>query len=87
MIVFIRARLWDMFHFIGVNWSTNFKIFTSHHSCVVVTGKRVNRGIGLEIEIPLDYFFHGNSRVIEWFKKFIEKLDKCTNVKVEKCMK
>ena len=54
---------------------------------MLVTGKRVNRGIGLELEIPLDYFFHGNSRVIEWFKKFIKKLGKCTDVKVEKCMK
>ena len=25
---------------------------------VVVTGKRVNRGIGLGQEIPVDYFFH-----------------------------
>ena len=37
----------------------------NHHICVVVTGKRLNRGIGLELEIPLDYFLHGGDRVIE----------------------
>ena len=54
---------------------------------MVVTGKKVNRDIGLELEIPVDYFFHGDNRVIEWFKKSLEKLDKCTNVNVEKCVK
>ena len=42
----------------------------------------VTRGLGLEI--PVDYLFHGDNWVIEWFK---EKLDKCTDVKVAKCMK
>ena len=35
----------------------------------------------------LVFFFHGDNRVIEWFKKSIVKLDKCTDVKVKKCMK
>ena len=29
--------------------------FPNHQICVVVTGKRVNRGIGLGLEIPVDY--------------------------------
>ena len=59
----------------------------NHYSCVFVTGKRVNRGLVLGLEIPVDYFFHGASRVTEWFKKSMKLLDKCTNVKVEICMK
>ena len=59
---------------------------TNHH-IRVVTGKRMNRGIGISLENPVGYFFHGDIRVIEWFKNSIEKLDKCTDVKVEKCTK
>ena len=61
--------------------------FLNYHIRVVVTGKSVNRGIGLGQEIPVNYFFHGDNRVIKWFKTSIEKLDKCTDVKMEKCMK
>ena len=61
--------------------------FLNHHIRVVFPGKRVNRGIGLGQEIPVDYFFHGDNRVIKWFKKSIEKLDECTDIKVEKYMK
>ena len=54
---------------------------------MVVTSKRVNRGIGLGLEIPVDYSFHGDNRVIQSFKKSLERLDKCTDVTVEKCMR
>ena len=53
----------------------------NHYSCVFVTGKRVNRGIVLGLEISVDYFFHGASRVTEWFKKSMKLLDKCTMLK------
>ena len=71
-------------------WSESankFLKFLNHYPTVAVTGNRVNRGIGLGLEIPVDYFFHGGNRVIQWFKKSIEKPDKCTDFKVEKCMK
>ena len=44
----------------------------------------MNSIIGLGLEIPVDYFFHGDNRVIKWYKKFIPKRDICCNVKVEK---
>ena len=44
----------------------------------------MNSGIGLGLEIPVDYFFHGDNRVIKWYEKFIQKRDICCNVKVEK---
>ena len=34
----------------------------------------------LQLAIPIDYFFHGDNRVIEWFVE----LGKGTSVKVEK---
>ena len=71
-------------------WSklvNKFLKFLNHCIRVIVTGKRVNRGVGLGLEIPDDYFFRGDNRVIEWFKKSIEKRDKYTNAKVEKYMK
>ena len=60
--------------------------FLNYHIRAVVTVllKRMNSGIGLGLEISADYFFHGENRVIKWFKKFIQKLDICCNVKVEK---
>ena len=36
---------------------------------------RMNRDISLRPEISVDYIFHGDNRVIEWFKKSLEKLD------------
>ena len=71
-------------------WSelaNKFLKFPNHHITVVGTGNRVNRGISLGIEIPVDYIFHGDNQVIGWFKKSIEKLDKSNDVKAEKCMK
>ena len=32
---------------------------------VIVTGKRVNRNTGQRLVIPVDYFFHGDNRIIE----------------------
>ena len=59
---------------------------SNHHIRVVVTRRGVNRGIGLGLETPVDYFFHRGNPVIKWIKKSMEKLAKCTNVKVKKCM-
>ena len=36
--------------------SKNFQ-FTNHQIRVEVTGKSVNRGVGLGLEIPVNYFF------------------------------
>ena len=35
---------------------SKFLQFTNHHNRVEVTGKRVNRGVGLGLEIPVNYF-------------------------------
>ena len=41
--------------------ANKFLKFRNHHIRVVVTGKEVNRSIGLGLEIPLDYYFHGDN--------------------------
>ena len=52
-----------------------------------VTGKRVNRGAGFGLEIPVNYIFYGNSRVIFWLEKTLNKLEKALSAKIEKCVK
>ena len=45
-----------------------------------VTGKRVNRDAGLGLEIPMDYTFYDDARVVlllvKAFKKITENIDK-----------
>ena len=50
-----------------------FLQFQNHSIRIAVTGKRVNRGAGLGLEIPVDYFFYEDSRVIASLKNSIEK--------------
>ena len=64
-----------------------FLQFQNRSIRVAVTGKRVNRGAVLGLEIPVDYFFYGDGRVIVWVKNSIEKLDPCIDEKVGKCAK
>ena len=64
-----------------------FLQFQNHSIHVAGTGKRVNRGTGLGLEIPADYFFYGDSRVTAWLKNSFENLDRCIDGKVGKCVK
>ena len=54
--------------------------------CVAINGKTVNKEIVVGLPIA-GYFFHGDNRVIEWFKKTKKIRDICNDVKVDKCMK
>ena len=61
---------------IPFDWSklaAKFLQFPNHHIHVVVTGKRVNRGAGFGVEIPVDYIFKGNFRATTWLKKALER--------------
>ena len=71
-------------------WSrvaTKFLQFPNHQIHVTVTRKRVNRGAGFGLEIPVNYIFYGNSRVIFWLEKNLNKLEKALSAKIEKCVK
>ena len=89
-IAFDDCFLKNVVGHVPLYWSKlafKFLQFQNHSIRVAVTGKRVNRGAGLGLEIPVDYFFYGDSRVIAWLKNSIEKLDRCIDEKVGKCVK
>ena len=43
--------------------------FTDHHVGVELTGKRVNHGVGLGVDIHINCFFYGDARVTIWMKR------------------
>ena len=66
----VIAVIYDSFHskeivgYVPLYWNEladKFLKVSNYHICVVVIGKRVNRGIGLGLEIPVGCFFHGNN--------------------------
>ena len=52
-----------------------------------VDGKRVNRGGGNGLEIPVNYRFMGPSKALKWLLKKIEKAEKELNDCINKCLK
>ena len=62
---------WQLVEHVRLNWSkalSKLIQFTNHHVLVEVTGKRVNRGVGFGLEIQVNYFSYGDTRVITWIK-------------------
>ena len=53
----------------------------------MVTGKRINRGAGYDLEIPVEYVFNGNEKALQWAKKNLYNIDANINKKVGKCLK
>ena len=64
-----------------------FLQFTNHPVPLEVTGKRVNRGVGLGLEIPVNYFFYGDVRIITWVKNSLEKFYNELHIKFKKSVK
>ena len=60
--------------------------FPNHCIRVVVTEKRVNRGAGFGLEIPVNYVIYRDSIIKTWIKKALEKLENSENIKVEKLL-
>ena len=58
------------------------------NSCIrgTVTGKRVKRGAALGFEIPMDYTFYGDARVVLWLEKAFKKITGNIDAKVAKCL-
>ena len=66
-IVFDDWLLKKVVGHVPLYWSKlafKFLQFQNHSIRVAVTDQRVNRGAGLGLEIPVGYFFCGDSRVI-----------------------
>ena len=52
---------------------------------VKVKGKRMNRGGGHGLEVPVQYEFLGPAKAIEWTKKRITEVEEIVNSKVARC--
>ena len=70
-------------------YSSTFKKFLSlpNHTMVLVTGKRIIRGAGYGLEIPVEYEFNGNEKAFQWAKKNLHNIDANVNKKVGGCLK
>ena len=86
---FQKIRVTSICHYLlaaPLNWSkvaSKFLQFTNHYIRIEVTGKRVSRGVRLELEYLSNIFF-GDVRVITWVENGLEKLDNELHVKVKK---
>ena len=72
------------------NLSKIFHQFMKIPNCTIsckVAGKRVNRGAGYGLEIPVQYRFFDAKKAIEWAEKNIQKVFKNIDKKFDKCMK
>ena len=54
---------------------------------VEVLGKRVNRGSGYGLEIPVKYRYYGQEKLIQWLAKKLEAVKKELECKISKCLK
>ena len=73
------------------SWSkmaSKFLKITNYHIRVEVSGKRVNHGVEVGLEIPLNYlnYFYGDTRVITLVKNSLEKLVNELHIKVNNCV-
>ena len=63
-------------------------LFLPNHSIrVCVKGKRINRGIGYQLEIPAEYIFYGNEKAIQWPKRTLDGADGNVRKKVLRFVK
>ena len=72
------------------NLSKIFHQFMKIPNCTIgckVTGKRVNRGAGYGLEIPVQYRFIDAEKAVEWAEKNIKKVFENINKKVNRCVK
>ena len=63
-----------------------FIVATLYHYSCEVTGKRVNRGGGYGLEIPVKYTFPGPNKDIEWVEKRVTEIISEVVMKTEHCL-
>ena len=54
---------------------------------VDLLGKRVNRGSGYGLEIPVKYRYYGQEKLIQWLAKKLEAVKKELGCKISRCLK
>ena len=68
-------------------FSSMFLTIPSTAIVVEVLGKRVNRGSGYGLEIPVKYRYYGQEKLIQWLAKKLEAVKKELECKISKCLK
>ena len=71
---------------ISKTWSIFLKVPNTSIEIQVV-GKRLNRGGGYSLEIPVIYRFYGQEELVNWLIKKTEAVKKKFECKVSKCLK
>ena len=67
-----------------------FKKFLSlpkHSIRVGVKGKRINRGVGYGLKIPVEYIFYGDGKTIQWAKRTLDGVNGNVKKKSSKMFK
>ena len=80
----------NVFGYVPIPLSKIFYRFLKLRFCsisAVVIGKRVNRGAGDGLEIPVEYKFFGDATAVSWAENQIKKTEKNVNILVKKCMR
>ena len=75
---------------VPMNLSKLFNKFLKIPSCTIrckVTGKRVNRGAGYGLEIPVHYALIGPDKAVSFTERCIKKILDSVDKKVRKCLK
>ena len=75
---------------VPIHLSKIFNRFLKLSFCSISTaviGKRVNRGAGNGLEIPVEYKFFGDARAVSWAENQIKKTEKNVNILLKKCLR
>ena len=92
-IAIIRSDSWEKETIVGhvpQNISKTCSMFLKVPSTsieVQVVGKKLNRGGGYGLEIPVIYRFYDQEKLVNWLIKKIETVKKELECKVSKCLK
>ena len=52
-----------------------FLTLPNYSIIVCVKGKRIDCGVAYGLEIPAEYIFYGNEKVIQWAKRTLDGVD------------
>ena len=87
MMIVWKKKLLGKFLFTYQKYLIDFRNFLFCTISAVVIGKRVNRGAGDGLKIPVEYKFFGDARAVSWAENQIKKTEKNVNILVKKCMR
>ena len=66
---------------------SRFLRLPNHQIRCRVVGKRINRGAGCGLEVPVEYLFSGDVRAMNWLRGRLKSIDDELQRKLERCMR